>query len=164
MPGRSWESLLLNQDYRDILSEFCAQNVEFLLVGAYAMAAHGLPRATGDIDLWVRCSTENAVRVMAALKRFGAPIADISAADFERPGIVFQIGVVPRRIDVTTTIDGIDFDTAWSERLQVAIDNLPINVIGREHLLRNKIAAGRPKDLADAAWLQAVPQKPQPKE
>jgi hypothetical protein len=161
MPGRSWESLLLNQDYRDILSEFCAENVEFLLVGAYAMAAHGLPRATGDIDLWIRCSAENAARVMTALKRFGAPLADVSATDFVRPGIVFQIGVVPRRIDVTTTIDGIDFETAWPDRLGVVIDGLPVNVIGREHLLRNKIASGRPKDLADAAWLQATPHNPE---
>jgi hypothetical protein len=97
---------------------------------------------------------------MAALKRFGAPITGISAADFERPGIVFQIGVVPRRIDVTTTIDGIDFDTAWPDRLAVVIDSLPVNVIGRDHLVRNKLASGRPKDLADVAWLQATPQNP----
>lgn len=160
MPGPSWESLLLNQDYRDILSEFCAAGVEFLLVGAYALAAHGLPRATGDIDLWIRCSAENAVRVMDALKQFGAPVANISAADFETPGIVFQIGVVPRRIDITTTIDGIDFETAWPERLPIVIDGLAVNVIGREHLFRNKTASGRPKDLADAAWLQATAQKP----
>jgi len=120
------------------------------------MAAHGLPRATGDIDLWIRCSAENAARVMMALKRFGAPIADLSAADFETPGIVFQIGVAPRRIDVTTTIDGIDFETAWTERTLVIIDDLPVNVIGRAHLLRNKVASGRPKDLADAAWLKAT--------
>lgn len=147
---------MLNQDYRDILAEFCAEQVEFLLVGAYAMAAHGLPRATGDIDLWIRCSSENSVRVMAALKRFGAPMANLSAADFEIPGVVFQIGVVPRRIDVTTEIDGVDFDAAWSERLEIVLDDLLVNVIGREHLLRNKIAAGRPKDLADVAWLQAT--------
>lgn len=146
---------MLNKDFRDILSEFCAANVEFLLVGAYAMAAHGLPRATGDIDLWIRCSSENSARIIAALKRFGSPTANLSVADFETPGIVFQIGVAPRRVDVITTIDGIDFDTAWPDRVNAIIDGLRVNVIGKEHLLRNKLASGRPKDLADAAWLKA---------
>lgn len=147
---------MLNQDYRDILSEFYAGKVEFLLVGAYAMAAHGLPRATGDIDLWIRCSKENASRVMAALGRFGAPLTNLSADELVRPGLVFQIGVVPRRIDLLTTIDGIDFDAAWAARVEITIAGLPVSVIGREHLIVNKLASGRPKDIADAAWLQAT--------
>jgi hypothetical protein len=150
---------LLNPDFYDILFAFCAENVEFLLVGAYALAAHGLPRATGDIDLWVRCSAENAPRIMTALARFGAPLGEVSTADFLTPGIVFQIGIAPRRIDITTTIDGVTFDEAWPNRKQVEIEGLSIGVLSREHLLRNKRAAGRPKDLADVSWLEVTEEK-----
>ena len=146
---------MLNPDFRDILSAFCGQNVEFLLVGAYAMAAHGLPRATGDIDLWVRCSEENALRVLSALAVFGAPLSGVSRADFEQPGIVFQIGVTPRRIDVLTSIDGVEFADAWTRRVDSPIDGLHVPVISRQDLLVNKRASGRPKDLGDAAWLEA---------
>lgn len=145
---------MLNPDFHDILSEFCAEQVEFLLVGAYALAAHGLPRATGDIDLWVRCSIENAQRIMIALTRFGAPMGDLSETDFQHPGIVFQIGVAPRRIDITTSIDGVTFEEAWKERKQVEIEGLVVSVLSRRHLLQNKRAAGRPKDLADVSWLE----------
>jgi hypothetical protein len=100
MPGPSWKNRLLNPDFRDILSEFTAADVEFLLVGAYALAVHGLPRATGDIDLWVRSSPENAQRIMTALARFGAPLADVTEQDFTSPGVVLQIGIAPRRIDI----------------------------------------------------------------
>src|SRR5438445_8377268 len=99
MPGPSWENRLLNPDFHDILSEFVSADVEFILVGAYALAVHGLPRATGDIDLWVRCSEANARKVMTALARFGAPLAEIAAQDFMTEGMVVQIGVAPRRID-----------------------------------------------------------------
>lgn len=123
-------------------------------MGAYALAAHGLPRATGDIDLWVRCSPENAVRVLTALGRFGAPLEDVSEQDFMRPGIVLQIGVTPRRIDVLTAIDAVEFDEAWPARVEVEIDGLPVPVLSREHLLRNKRATGRAKDAVDATLLE----------
>jgi hypothetical protein len=97
MPGRSKEIPLLNPDYRDMLSAFNEEGVRYLLVGAYALAVHGLVRATGDIDLWVERDRENAVRVMAALAKFGAPLREIEARDFEVPDTVFQIGVAPRR-------------------------------------------------------------------
>src|SRR5436853_7042411 len=113
MPGRLWGNRLLNPDFHDILSAFGNTGVEFLLVGAYALAAHGLPRATGDIDLWVRCSKENAVRVLTALTRFGASVRDLTEADFTTPGMVVQIGVTPRRIDILTAIDGVEFNEAW---------------------------------------------------
>lgn len=144
----------MNPDFRDILSEFSAAGVEFLLVGAYALAAHGLPRATGDIDLWVRPSPENAERVMAALARFGAPLTGVAAADFATPDMVVQVGVAPRRVDILTAIDAVGFDEAWSDRFEAEIDGMRIAVIGRDHLLRNKRASGRPKDLADAVWLE----------
>lgn len=145
---------MLNPDFRDILSEFTAARVDYLLVGAYALAAHGLPRATGDIDLWVRATPENAERVMSALARFGAPLADVVAEDFASPGVVFQVGVAPRRVDILTVIDGIGFEEAWGGRSEIEIDGLRVCVIGRGHLLRNKRASGRPKDLVDARWLE----------
>jgi hypothetical protein len=145
---------LLNPDFRDILHEFCDAQVEFLLVGAYAMAAYGVPRATGDIDLWVRCHPENAQRVMTALARFGAPLTEVTAEDFVTPGTVFQIGVAPRRIDILTTIDGVAFEEAWPERTEVEIEGLRVPVLSRSHLLQNKRATGRPKDRADVIWLE----------
>ena len=144
---------MLNPDFRDILSEFAAAGVEFLLVGAYALAAHGVPRATGDIDLWVRCRPENAARIMLALTRFGAPLTEVTEEDFVRSGMVVQIGVTPRRIDLLTAIDGVEFDEAWRDRIEVEIDGLRVPVISREHLLRNKRATGRTKDAADARRL-----------
>lgn len=146
---------MLNSDFRDMLCALFEKKVEFLLVGAYAVSAHGYPRATGDMDIWIRCSNENAERMWQALKRFGAPLLDLTQADLATPGIVFQIGVVPRRIDILTAIDGVDFDSAWPRRVEVAVENLRVPVLSRTDLLVNKRAAGRPKDLADAAWLEA---------
>jgi hypothetical protein len=144
---------LLNPDFRDILSGFCEEKVEFLLVGAYALAVHGLPRATGDIDLWIRRSGENARRVARALVIFGAPSSDIDEKELNAPGTVLQIGVAPRRIDILTSIDGVDFDDAWTDRMEVDVEGLKVPVIGRRHLVQNKKAVGRPQDLADVAML-----------
>jgi hypothetical protein len=145
----------VNSDFRDILSAFCAEAVEFLLVGAYALAVHGLPRATGDIDLWVATDEGNARRVWQALGRFGAPLADLTIGDLCRANTVFQIGVAPQRIDVLTGIDGVDFPTAWAQRVEVVIEGLTVPVLSRELLIRNKRATGRPQDLADVAWLES---------
>jgi hypothetical protein len=145
---------LLNPDFRDMLSALSAEGVDYLLVGAYAMAAHGRPRATGDIDILVRPSPEDAKRVLRALKRFGAPLMDLTEADLATPGNVFQIGLPPRRIDIMNEIDGVGFDEAWQARVTREVDGVTVPVISREHLLRNKRIAGRPKDRADAAWLE----------
>lgn len=145
---------MLNPDYSDMLSAFNDEQVEYLLVGAYALAAHGLPRATGDIDLWVRATETNAQRVMRALVSFGAPLSEVSTQDFVTPETVFQIGVVPRRIDILTSISGVEFERAWSDREELVIEGIRIPVISREHLLQNKKATGRPKDDADAIWLE----------
>lgn len=115
---------------------------------------HGVPRATGDIDLWVRTDPENASRIWNALASFGAPVSDVSTEDLAAPGLIYQIGVTPRRIDVITSIDGIAFDEAWTNRIEVCIDGMTIPVLGREELIRNKRAAGRPKDLVDLALLE----------
>ena len=144
----------MNPDFRDMLSALCDANADFLIVGAYAMAVHGLPRATGDIDIWVRPTQANAERVWRALQEFGAPMRDLELSDICSPDVVFQIGVAPRRIDLLTTISGVDFDDAWRDRVSAEIDGLAIHVLSRHHLITNKRAAGRPKDLADAAWLE----------
>jgi hypothetical protein len=155
MPGPLKENLLLNPDFRDMLSAFCEEKVEFMVVGAYALAFHGFPRATGDIDLWIRCSQENASRVWRALIRFGAPISGLSLDYLMTPGMVFQIGIVPRRIDILTSIGGVEYDDAREEWKEVEIEGLVIHVIGRNDLLRSKKAAGRPKDQGDIAWLES---------
>ncbi len=154
MLGLSKENLLLNQDFKDILSAFSEEKVEFLVVGGYAMAFHGFVRATGDIDLWIRCSDENAERVWRALHRFGAPLFDLNIEDLKTPGIVFQIGLVPNRIDIITQIDGVEFEDARQEHQTVEIEGLQIPVIGKTQLLINKKSTGRPKDRNDALWLQ----------
>jgi hypothetical protein len=137
-----------------MLSALNAARVEFIVVGAYALAAHGLPRATGDIDIWIRPSEENAQRLWQALRSFGTPTGTIAISDFTSPDIVFQIGVAPRRIDLLTSITGVLFDEAWSERKTVTVEGLAVHVLSRRHLITNKKATGRPKDTADLAWLE----------
>ena len=146
----------MNPDFRDILSLFNEENVEYLVVGAYALAHHGLPRATGDIDLWVHCSEDNAARILRALSRFGAPLSDITVSDFTRSGMVVQIGIAPRRIDILTAIDGVEFAEAAQDRDQADIEGLIVPIISKRHLVQNKRAAGRPKDQADVASLEQI--------
>jgi predicted nucleotidyltransferase len=145
----------LNEDFRDIVVLFADGGVEFVVVGAYALAFHGAPRATGDIDLFVRPSPENAERVFEALERFGVPLAahGVAAADFFQPGTVYQIGLPPRRIDVLTEISGLDFDEVSASWVPAVVDGRAVHFIGRDDLIRNKTAAGRPKDIADVARL-----------
>ncbi len=139
----------MNPDFTDMLSAFFAEGVEFLVVGAHAVAAYGHPRATGDLDLWVRASPDNAQRVMRALRRFGAPLHDLTPEDLSTPDIVFQVGLPPRRIDILTSISGVDFDAAWRGRTTLRVGGLELPFISRDDLLANKRASGRPKDLAD---------------
>ncbi len=146
----------LNEDFRDFLVLLADGGVDFVIVGAYALAFHGAPRASGDIDLFVRPTPANAERVFDALARFGAPLesAGVTAADFTQPGAVYQIGLPPRRIDVLTEISGLTFDEAWASRITAEIDGRTVSFIGREALLKNKEASGRPKDAADLARLR----------
>jgi hypothetical protein len=143
----------MSRDFRDLLAEFNARKVEFLVVGAHALAAHGHVRATEDFDLWVRPDLENAKRVIQALMAFGAPLHDLTEEDLTNPGVVFQIGVAPLRIDVLTAIDGVDFAEAWPARLITTFDDQTIGVLSREHLIKNKRATGRTQDLADVERL-----------
>ena len=131
-------------------------NVDFLVVGAYAVAAHGYPKAIGDLDIWIRADDGTAPRVMCALAAYGAPISELSVADFSAPSIVFQIGVPPGRIDILTTVSGVDFACAWKNRMPIKLDDIAFDVIGRADLITNKKASGRPKDFADVAALEST--------
>jgi hypothetical protein len=150
----------MNRDFAEMLSALSAAGAEFLIVGAHAMAAHGRPRATGDLDVWVRPTPENAARVWAALRSFGAPLFDLSLEDLTRSGVVFQIGVPPCRIDLLTEITGVTFDEAWPRRLTAEVEGQPLPFIGRNELLANKRAIGRPKDLDDIAFLEGHANEP----
>ena len=147
----------MSSDYRDLIAEFNAHNVEFLVVGAHALAAHGHVRATKDLDVWVRPSLDNAKRVIAALRSFGAALHDLSIDDLANPGVIFQMGVEPVRIDVLTMIDAVTFDEAWSRRLQTTFADQPVSVLSRQDLITNKTAAAREQDVADVAWLKKHP-------
>jgi predicted nucleotidyltransferase len=147
---------MLNPDYKEMLECLSEENVRFLLVGAYAVAVYGYPRATKDIDFFVRASQENASSLMRALTRFGAPLDEISESDFAAEGIVFQIGNSPRRIDILTRISGVDFERAYANRNIVTVDGLEVPVISMSDLIVNKRATGRTQDLADVEKLQAL--------
>ena len=144
----------MNRDFVEMLSALCEAHADFLIVGAHALAVHGPPRYTGDFDIWIRPTEENAVRVLRALNAFGAPLFDLTAEDLVRIGTVFQIGVVPRRIDLLTSISGVGFDVAWGRRVPVRIGGVDVSVIGRDDFVANKRASGRPKDLLDIALLE----------
>jgi hypothetical protein len=148
---------MLNSHYKDILSILSEKKVEFLLVGAYAMAVHGYPRSTMDIDLLVMPNAKNALLVLQALVDFGAPTEDISAEDLQKEGLIFQIGVAPCRIDILTSIDGIKFDDAFTRSEIVEIEGIPVHVLSISDLIKNKRATGRTKDLADAEMLENMP-------
>lgn len=139
----------MNRDFVEMLSALSAAGAEFLVVGAHALAAHGHPRATGDLGIWVRATQENAACVWRALASFGAPLDELSEADLLAPDLVFQIGVAPHRIDILTGITAVSFSKAWPRRVSFRLDGVDIAVIGREDLIANKRAVGRPQDLAD---------------
>ncbi|MFT7622099.1 MAG: hypothetical protein ACI9WU_001266 [Myxococcota bacterium] len=144
----------MNRDFAEMLSALSDAGADFLVVGAHAVAAHGHPRATGNLDIWVRPTADNAERVMRALAEFGAPLFDLSVEDLATPSVVFQMGLPPCRIDILTTISGVDFEPAWSRRVQHTVSGLILPFIGRADLITNKRASGRPKDLGDLAALQ----------
>ena len=144
---------MLNPDFRDILFALHAEQAEYLLIGSYAVAVYGRARATEDLDIWVRPSSDNSHKVMQALLRFGAPTSTLSPDDFQKENLVFQMGNPPWRIDLLTSIDGVTFDDAWAERQEWTVEGIAISVIGRRHLIANKRAVGRTKDLADVEEL-----------
>lgn len=147
---------MLNEDYRDILHALSDENVRFILVGAYALAAHGYPRATMDIDIWVMPSPENAEAVLRALRRFGSPLHNLTQNDLEVDGTIFQIGIAPRRIDIITEATGLKFEQAYQNSVLVNIDGIDVHIPSIDDLIINKKATGRTKDLADAEALELL--------
>ena len=141
----------MTDDFRDLLAAFVDSDVRFLVVGAHALAAHGVPRVTGDLDVWVEPMPENAQRVWRALAAFGAPLADFAVreSDFATPDMVVQFGLPPYRIDVMTSISGVTFAEAWTDRLDGVMLQVSVSFLGRDTFIRNKRASGRKRDLSD---------------
>lgn len=146
----------LQKDLREFVELLNFHRVDYMLVGGYALAAHGLPRNTGDVDFWVRIAPDNAAKLTQALEDFGFGSLGITREDFMEAGIIIQLGRPPNRIDLLTAIDGVNFDAAWEDRIEVSFDGVPILVISRETLIMNKRAAARPQDLADVARLEGI--------
>jgi hypothetical protein len=146
----------VNEDYRDILAELVASRARFIVVGAHALAVHGYPRATVDIDIWVDPSPENAERVWNALAAFGAPLEDlgIGVQDLTRGDVVAQFGLPPNRIDILTGVSGLTFDEAWATRIEESLEGVRVPMLGLDDLLKNKRASGRDKDRADVKGLE----------
>ena len=147
---------MLNEDYKDILLALADEKVSYLLVGAYALAVHGYPRATMDIDIWVMPSPQNADAVLRSLRRFGAPLHNLTKEDLQKDGTIFQIGVAPRRIDIITTASGLRFEETFARSISVNIEGIKVHIPSLDDLIRNKRASGRTKDLADAEALESL--------
>ena len=144
---------MLNKDYKEMLQILLDNKVRFLVVGAYAMGVYGYPRATGDFDIWVEVSVENSEKIHRTLSQFGAPLSDITKTTFCEEGIIFQIGVAPRRIDIITKIDGLDFKNAYPNKQEVEIEDIKIPFLSKEDLIKNKESTDRERDKLDAKYL-----------
>lgn len=145
------------EDFHDVLAELVRSGARFLVVGAHALSAHGVPRATVDLDIWVAADPDNAGRVYAALAAFGVPLQalGVTRADFQTPEVVTQFGLPPLRIDVLTSVSGLTFEAAWHTRITGVIEGVEVPILDRESFIRNKRASGRKKDLADLELLGA---------
>jgi hypothetical protein len=130
------------------------ERVDFILVGAYALGAHGYPRATGDIDIWVKADEINSINIYKALERFGAPVDQIKMDDFASEGIVFQIGVTPRRIDIIAQLDGVSFDEADEDKIIVEVEGLKLPILSFDKLIKYKLSTGRERDELDVKLLK----------
>ncbi len=155
----SMNERILNPDYRDMVECLVREGVDFMLVGGYAVALHGWPRTTFDIDFWIMANPENAKAVMRAITSFGAPLMGLTEADFHRPGMVFQIGTEPQRIDIISAVDGLDYADASLRAVTMNVDGLEIKVVSLDDLIVNKRASGRPKDIADAVMLEKLKER-----
>lgn len=152
----------LQHDLREFIVLLNSHGVEYLVVGGHAVAYHGHPRFTGDIDFLIRAAQSNAQRVLNVLHAFGFGDLGITEGDLVGPGRIIQLGHPPNRIDVLTSISGVDFESAWQSRVETLIGDQPVNLLGWEDLLRNKRASGRQKDLADLEKLLAVAKRKRP--
>ena len=145
---------MLNKDYKEMLQLLLEEQVDFILVGAYALGAHGYPRATGDIDICVKADEINSINIYRALERFGAPLDQIAVNDFAQEGIVFQIGVTPRRIDIVTHLDGVSFDEADEDKIIVKVEGLKLPILSFDKLIKNKLSTGSERDELDVKLLR----------
>jgi len=143
----------MNSDFSDLLRILNEKRVRYLVVGGYAVIRYTEPRYTKDLDLLIECSEENAAKVIEGLKEFGAPTARVTAADLTVPGVFYQIGTAPNRVDIITRIAGVDFEAAYERREEVVLDKQIVPFISRDDLINAKLAAGRPQDLVDAGAL-----------
>ncbi len=146
----------LNSDFRDLLSELNAGEVRYLVVGAYAFFFHATPRYTKDLDVWVEPTPENSPKVLDALRRFGAPLQDLTLDDLSRPGITFQMGLPPNRIDVLTDVSGLVFAEAWGRRDEAKYADQRMWVLSKQDLITNKRLVARPRDLEDVRELELI--------
>jgi hypothetical protein len=146
----------LDKDLRELLESFRSNEVEFLVVGGYAVAFHGYPRYTDDLDLFVRPDAANGERILRALEQFGFGSLDVQASDFTADDRVIQLGRAPNRVDLLTRLYGLEFDEAWRTRQAGELDGIPVWIISSEALIRNKRATGRTRDLADAEMLERL--------
>lgn len=145
---------MLSQDFKEFVQSLNENKVRYLVIGGYAVAFHGHPRYTKDLDVWVESSPENAARVVRALEQFGFASLGLKAEDFLASDQVIQMGFPPNRIDVLTSVEGIEFEGCYASRVQVVIDGMRVNFIDLENLKKNKRAAGRAQDLADLEKLE----------
>lgn len=149
--------MILPEDLRQLLHAFNAHGVEYLVVGGWAVGFYSEPRSTKDIDLFIGSGIKNSEAVFRALAEFGAPIAGLAPADFrDNPTSVFQLGNSPARADILQSIDGVDFDDAWPQRVELSLDGVAVHVISAQHLIRNKLKSGRLQDLADVEAIRAA--------
>lgn len=144
----------LDRDFSEFIACCIAREVQFLIVGGYAVAAHGHPRYTKDLDVWIWLHPDNAERLTGALADFGFGALELTPADFLEPDTVIQLGYPPKRIDILTSVDGITFEDCWPNRMMVRIDEVPVPFIDLASLRLNKAASARPQDLADLAALE----------
>jgi len=145
---------VLNQDFKEFIQSLNDNGVRYLVIGGYAVAFHGHPRYTKDMDVWIAMDAENAANMVKALDQFGFASLGLQAADFLTRDQIIQLGYPPNRIDVITTATGVDFETCYAARVQADVNGVLVNFIDRESLKRNKIAAGRHQDLADVEHLE----------
>ena len=145
---------MLNEDYKEILQILLNNKAKFLIVGAYAMGAYGYPRATGDLDIWIEASPENSKKLCKSLSEFGSPMNNITENTFTEKGIIFQIGVAPRRIDIITHIDGVSFEEAYKTKESIEIEDIQVPFLSKENLIKNKESTDREKDRLDADYLK----------
>ena len=145
---------MLNQDFKEFIQLLNENQVKYLVIGGYAVAVHGHPRYTKDIDIWIEISEENAQKLVKVLTQFGFEDLGLTSDDFQTPNQIIQLGYPPNRIDLITNPDGIDFQTCYDSKIEVILNDVPVRFINLDNLKKNKLASGRLQDLADLEKLQ----------